>query len=365
MLAEFTSVVNAVACAVEIQRGMAARNAGVPQDRRIEFRIGVNLGDVVVEDGDIFGDGVNVAARLEGIADPGGICISASVREHVGNRLDLAFEDAGEQALKNIERPIRVFRVGIAQPATPASASPKAGVREKPSIAVLPFSNMSGDPEQEYFADGMTEDLITDLSKVSGLSVIARNSVFTYKGRAADVQEVSRRFNVATVLEGSVRKAGQRVRINAQLVDGKDGTHLWADRYDRDLTDIFAIQDEITKTIVDQLKVRLLPKEKQAIEAAPTRNVDAYNHYLQGRHFYHLHSNEHTRLARRLFKKAVELDPSYARAYAGHGRLRLVPLFEPPGGCERRGHTERQHDGAAAWTRCSPRRMPRTAWRFI
>ena len=188
---------------------------------------------------------------------------------------------------------------------------------QKPSIAVLPFANMSGDPEQEYFADGMTEDLITDLSKVSGLSVIARNSVFTYKGKAADVQEVSRRFGVATVLEGSVRKAGQRVRINAQLIDGKDGTHLWADRYDRDLTDIFALQDEITKTIVEQLKVRLLPAEKQAIEAAPTQNIDAYNYYLQGRHFYHLHSTPHALLAQRLFRKAVELDPLYARAYSG------------------------------------------------
>ena len=301
ILAEFTSVVNAVACAVEIQRGMAARNAGVPQDRRIEFRIGVNLGDIVVDEGDIFGDGVNVAARLEGIAEPGGICISASVREHVGNRLDVAFDDAGEQRLKNIERPVRVFRVSPAMPA----ASTASWIGQKPSIAVLPFSNMSGDPEQEYFADGVTEDLITDLSKVSGLSVIARNSVFTYKGKPADVQEVSRRFGVATVLEGSVRKAGLRIRINAQLIDGKDGTHLWADRYDRDLTDIFALQDEITKTIVEQLKVRLLPTEKQAIEAAPTQSIDAYNYYLQGRHFYHLHSTPHALIAQRLFRKAV------------------------------------------------------------
>jgi len=318
-LVEFTSVVNAVACAVEIQRGMSLRNAGVPEDRRIELRIGVNLGDVVVEDGDIFGDGVNVAARLEGIAEPGGICISASVREHVGNRLDIAFEDAGEQSLKNIERPIRVYRVApprlVVQGVPGMAHAGAAGVR--PSIAVLPFSNMSGDPEQEYFADGMTEDLITDLSKVSGLSVIARNSVFTYKGRPADIQEVSRRFGVATVLEGSVRKAGQRVRINAQLIDGKDGTHLWADRFDRDLTDIFALQDEITKTIIEQLKVRLLPAERRAIEAPPTQSIDAYNHYLQGRHFYHLHSTQHAQLAQRLFRKAVELDPLYARAYSG------------------------------------------------
>jgi adenylate cyclase len=320
MLVEFPSVVNAVACAVDIQRGMRLRNAGIPQHRRIEFRIGVNLGDIIVEDGDIFGDGVNVAARLEGIAEPGGICISASVREHVGNRLSVTFEDAGEQSLKNIARPVRVYRVASIESAAqiaPKGAPLMSAIREKPSIAVLPFSNMSGDPEQEYFADGMTEDLITDLSKVSGLSVIARNSVFTYKGRHADVQEVSRRFNVAAILEGSVRKAGQRVRINAQLVDGADGTHLWADRYDRDLTDIFALQDEITKTIVEQLKVRLLPGEKEAIEAEPTQNLDAYDYYLQGRHFYHLHSVPQLLIAQRLFRKAVELDPLYARAYSG------------------------------------------------
>lgn len=319
MLVEFPSVVNAVACAVEIQRGMQARNAEIPHGRRIEFRIGVNLGDVVVEDRDIFGDGVNVAARLEGIASPGGICVSASVREHIGNRLDIHFEDIGDQSLKNIERPVRVYRVALApQPGTvPAGFRPTSPTADKPSIAVLPFANMSGDPEQEYFADGMTEDLITDLSKVSGLSVIARNSVFTYKGKSVDVQEVSRRFNVAKILEGSVRKAGQRVRINAQLVDGREGTHLWADRYDRDLTDIFALQDEITHAIVEQLKVRLLPAEKQAIEAEPTRNLDAYNYYLQGRHFYHLHSTRHALLAQRLFRKAVELDPLYARAYSG------------------------------------------------
>ena len=219
---------------------------------------------------------------------------------------------------------------------------------QKPSIAVLPFANMSGDPEQEYFADGMTEDLITDLSKVSGLSVIARNSVFTYKGKPADIQEVSRRFSVATVLEGSVRKAGQRVRINAQLIDGKDGTHLWADRYDRDLTDIFALQDEITKTIVEQLKVRLLPAEKQAIEAAPTQNIDAYNYYLQGRHFYHLHSTPHALLAQRLFRKAVELDPLYARAY------RVWPIApgsssdQPSRGRQRRRDHGREQDRAAS-----------------
>nr|MBA3519694.1 tetratricopeptide repeat protein [Hyphomicrobiales bacterium] len=321
MLVEFTSVVNAVACAAEIQRKMLERNRNVPEQLRIQFRIGVNIGDIIVEEGDIFGDGVNLAARLEGVATPGGIAVSGTVRDHIGNRLDIGFEDTGEQALKNIDRPVRVYRVMLApastQTAVTAAAASVRTSREKPSIAVLPFSNMSGDPEQEYFADGITEDIITDLSKVSGLSVISRNTTFTYKGKHADVQEVSRRFNVSNVVEGSVRKAGQRVRINAQLIDGKDGTHLWADRYDRDLTDIFAIQDEITQTIVGQLKVRLLPQEKTAIEAAPTRNLEAYNFYLQGRHFYHLHTTPHALLARRMFNKAVELDPEFARAYAG------------------------------------------------
>src|SRR6266404_4672088 len=314
LLLEFPSVVNAVRCAAEIQRGMRDRNANVLQERRIEFRIGINLGDVIVQGEDIFGDGVNVAARLEGIAKPGGIAISGSVREQIGNRLDLVFDDLGEQKLKNIERPVHVYSVSQEE-LTIAHTTSKRDPR--PSIAVLPFSNMSGDPEQEYFSDGITEDIITDLSKISGLSVIARNSVFTYKGKPADVQEVSRRFNVATVLEGSVRKAGQRVRITAQLVNGKDGLHVWADRFDRDLTDIFAIQDEITKTIVDQLKVKLLPEEKRVIAQAPTENVEAYTYYLRGRQFFHRHSKSYYLLAKRMFAKAIELDPLYARAYAG------------------------------------------------
>src|SRR5207248_4727682 len=309
MLVEFSSVVNAVACAAELQRGIRKRNAGAPQDQRIELRMGVNVGDVIVQGEDIFGDGVNVAARLESIATPGGITISGPVRDHIGNRLDLVFEDMGEQTLKNIERPVRVYRIHLDTPAVAGtkekkSASPEG---EKPAIAVLPFNNMSGDPEQEYFSDGITEDIITDLSKISGLSVIARNSVFTYKGKPADVQEVSRRFNVASVLEGSVRKAGQRVRITAQLVNGKDGLHLWADRFDRDLTDVFAIQDEITKALVEQLKVKLLPAEKAVIAQAPTGNMEAYTYYLRGRQFFHRQSKSYYLLAKRMFAKAVEL----------------------------------------------------------
>ena len=313
MLIEFPSVVSAVACAVDIQSAMRTRNATEPA-ARIEFRIGINLGDIIVEDGDIFGDGVNVAARLEGIAPIGGIAVSQSVRDHVGKRLDLAFEDTGERRLKNIEAPIRVYSISVERPSSdgPGSVGP-----ERPSIAVLPFVNMSGDPEQEYFSDGITEDIITDLSKVSGLFVVARNTAFTYKGKHVDVQEVAKRFGVNFILEGSVRKAGARVRVTGQLINGKDNGHVWADRYDRDLTDIFAIQDEITHAIVEQLKVKLLPQEKKSIGQTPTGNVEAYTYYLRGRQFFHRHSKSYYQLARRMFAKAVELDPAYARAYAG------------------------------------------------
>src|SRR5438874_1150733 len=320
MLVEFPSVVSAVACAADVQRGMRDRNAGVPQERRIEFRIGVNLGDVIVEGGDIFGAGVNVAARLESIAKPGGITISGSVRDHVGNRLDLAFEDMGEQALKNIERPIHVYGVAQNKPAARDTEDAVPAQREqleRPSIAVLPFNNMSGDPEQEYFSDGITEDIITDLSKVSGLFVVARNTAFTYKGKPVKVQQVGQELGVAFILEGSVRKAGSRVRVTGQLISSRDGGHVWADRYDRDLTDIFAIQDEITHAIVEQLKVKLLPQEKKSIGQTPTDNVEAYTYYLRGRQFMQRHSKSNYQLARRMFAKAVELDPLYACAYAG------------------------------------------------
>jgi adenylate cyclase len=313
MLIEFPSVVSAVACAVDIQSAMRTRNATEPA-ARIEFRIGINLGDIIVEEGDIFGDGVNVAARLESIAPIGGIAVSQSVRDHVGKRLDLTFEDMGERRLKNIEAPIRVYSISVDRPSSNGVAS--AG-QERPSIAVLPFLNMSGDPEQEYFSDGITEDIITDLSKVSGLFVVARNTAFTYKGKTVEVREVATHLGVNFVLEGSVRKAGSRVRVTGQLINGKDGGHVWADRYDRDLTDIFAIQDEITHAIVEQLKVKLLPQERKSIAQAPTDNVEAYTYYLRGRDFFYRHSKTYYRLARRMFANAVELDPRYARAYAG------------------------------------------------
>src|SRR6266850_4414983 len=322
ILVEFPSVVNAVACAAELQRGMRDRNASVPQDRRIEFRIGVNLGDVIVEGEDIFGDGVNVAARLESIAKPGGIMISGSVRDHVGNRLDLTFEDMGEQTLKNIERPVRVYSVALSDPVArdPEDVAPALQEqldKERPSIAVLPFNNMSGDPEQEYFSDGITEDIITDLSKVSGLFVVARHTAFTYKGKPVKVQQVGRELGVDYILEGSVRKAGTQVRVSGQLISARDGDHLWADRFDRDLTGIFAIQDEITHAIVDQLKIKLLPREKKSIAQMPTESVEAYTYYLRGRDFLHRYSKRYFELARRMFAKAIELDPNYARAYAG------------------------------------------------
>jgi adenylate cyclase len=310
VLAEFPSVVNAVSCATEIQTAMRARTS----ESAIQFRIGVNLGDVIAEGDDIYGDGVNVAARLESVAQPGGIAVSQSVCDHVGNRLSVSFEDRGEQQLKNIEKPIRVYDVLLDEP---SSVEMPATRRDKPSIAVLPFTNMSGDPEQEYFSDGITEDIITDLSKISALSVIARHMSFTYKEKAGKVQNVGKELGADFILEGSVRKAGARVRVTGQLINSSDGTHIWAERFDRDLTDIFAIQDEITHAIVEQLKVKLLPQEKKSIGKVPTDNLEAYNYYLKGRELFHRGSKSFYKAAREMFVKATELDPSYARAYAG------------------------------------------------
>ena len=314
ILAEFPSVVNALACATEVQRGVRERNTDVPQNRRIEFRVGVNVGDVMVDGDDIYGDGVNVASRLESVADPGGITVSQAVRDHVGNRLDLAFEDRGEQKLKNIEKPVHVYSVILEDANEENTTSMK---QERPSIAVLPFTNMSGDPEQEYFSDGITEDIITDLSKISALSVIARHTSFTYKAKAGKVQNVGKELGADFILEGSVRKAGARVRVTGQLINSNDGTHIWAERFDRDLTDIFAIQDEITHAIVEQLKVKLLPQEKKSIVQTPTDNIEAYTYYLKGRELFHRGSKSCYKAAREMFVKATELDPSYARAYAG------------------------------------------------
>ena len=320
-LVEFGSVLNAARCAVEIQRGMLERNAGAPEDRHIKFRIGINLGDVIIDGEDVYGDGVNLAARLEGLAGPGGIACSATVRDQVGDKLELEFIDYGEQTVKNIVRPIRVYFVNWTQTsAEPAPESRAGGVplrSGKPSVAVLPFTNMSNDPEQEFFSDGITEDIITDLSKASGLFVLGRNTVFTYKGKAVNLERIAKELGVAYVVEGSVRKAGQKVRINAQLIDGATGGHIWAERYDGDLSDIFALQDEITLKIVAALKVKLLPAEGMAIRAVPTRNVEAYTYCLRGRELLNKHYKRYYPIARNMFAKAVELDPSFAEAYAG------------------------------------------------
>jgi adenylate cyclase len=257
LLVEFASVVDAVKCAADIQCGMAERNKAVAQDRRLTFRIGINLGDVIVQHGDLYGDGVNVAARLEALAEPGGICLSAAAHEQVRDKIAVGFEDMGEHRVKNIARAIRAYRValGLTNPA------PSSGVtfQGSPSVAVLPLNNMSTDPEQEHFADGLAEDLTTDLAKVAGLLVTARNSTFVYKGRSVSVPQVGRELGVRYVVEGSVRKLGNRVRITAQLIDAATGTHVWADRYDRDLTDIFALQDEVAREIVGAVRFRLIP----------------------------------------------------------------------------------------------------------
>jgi adenylate cyclase len=320
LLAEFGSVVDAVECAVTLQRGMVERNASVPDSKRIEVRIGINLGEVIIEDEDRYGEGVNVAARLQQLADPGSIWVSGKVSREVEKKLAFSFEPMGEQRMKNIAQPIACYRVSLQLPA-PTQFDRSVPIRARSpdytAIAILPFNNMSGDPEQEYFSDGITEDIITDLSKISGLHVVARNTVFTYKGKPIKVQQAAQELGVRFVLEGSVRKAGSRVRVTGQLIDSKDGSHVWADRYDRELTDIFAIQDEITHSIVDQLKVKLLPEEKKALAATPTENVEAYTYYLRGRQFSHMCSKSYVLLARRMFTKAVELDPHYARAYAG------------------------------------------------
>lgn len=314
LLAEFGSVVDAVECAAALQRGMVRRNAGASESTPLKIRIGINLGEVIVEGEDRYGEGVNIAARLQALAEPGGICVSGKVSKEVSGKLAFAFEPMGEQRVKNIAEPIACYRVNFDQGMS-FRTEPRAP--KKISIAVLPFSNMSGDPEQEYFSDGITEDIITDLAKISDLHVVARNTSFTYKGRAVKIEQVAHELGVAFLLEGSVRKAGARVRITGQLVDGRDGSHLWAERYDRELTDIFAIQDEIAHAIIEQLKVRLLPGEKAAINTAPTEDVEAYTYYLRGRQFLHMCSRSYMLLARRMFAKAAEIDPEYARAYAG------------------------------------------------
>ncbi len=316
MLAEFPSVVNAVACAADIQRRMRERNADVPEDRRIEFRIGVNLGDVIVEDGDIYGDGVNIAARLEALAEPGGTCVSAKVHEEVNGKLDCAFEDMGEQTVKNIARPVRAYRLRAGHGSDgKAPARPVLSLPDKPSIAALPFQNMSGDPEQEYFADGMVEDIITALSRMRWLFVIARNSSFSYRGRAVDVKQVGRELGVRYVLEGSVRKAGNKVRITGQLIDASTGAHLWADRFDGELKNIFDLQDQVTASVVGAIAPKLELAEIERAKRKPTDSLDAYDYFLRGMAAFHQFTKEGNEEALALFSQAIERDPNYASAY--------------------------------------------------
>lgn len=322
MLAEFSSVVDAVLCAAEVQRRMARRNADVPPPRWIQFRIGINLGDVIVDQNDIFGDGVNVAARLETLAEPGGICVSGAVRDQVGDRLDgVQFDDLGEQSVKNIARPIRVFRIRLAEgPASLPDGSNLAltvsSVSKKPSIAVLPFANMSGDPEQEFFADGLTEDIITELSRFHDLLVISRNSTFVYKGKAVKVQDIGREFGVDYVIEGSVRKAGGRVRVTVQLIDAETDRHIWAERYDRELQDIFAIQDEMTRAIVATLPGRVEAATHDRTKRKPTDNMPAYECVLAAKLLHHRSTRDDNAQAQTLLNRALAMDPNYAHAHA-------------------------------------------------
>ncbi|MBI3795666.1 MAG: tetratricopeptide repeat protein [Deltaproteobacteria bacterium] len=373
ILAEFASVVDAVRCAVEIQQELKIHNAALPAHRRMAFRIGINLGDVMVEGEQIYGDGVNIAARLEALAEPSGICISATVYEQIENKLSLQYESLGEQGVKNIAKPVRVWRIRLEEFGSPASsvrrptsegdnlsrvgiahrswvmataagllliagifvavqylffspntqslapstqAEPALPLPDKPSIVVLPFVNMSEDPKQEYFSDGMTEDLITDLSKLSGLFVIARNSAFIYKGKVVKVEEVGRELGVRYVLEGSVRKMDSQIRITAQLVDATTGGHLWAERYDRPLKDIFALQDEIRQKIITALRVKLTKEEQERFKSAPTDNLEAYDYYLRGAEYFSRQTKDWFTQARQMFEKAIELDEKFAGAYA-------------------------------------------------
>jgi TolB-like protein/class 3 adenylate cyclase len=312
LLVEFASVVDAVRCAVDVQREMALRDTDLPADRRIEFRIGINLGDIIKDGRDVYGDGVNVAARLEALATPGGICVSRVVRDQVRDKLGFAFDDRGEQQVKNIARPVRVFDVkmtGETMILTQDSAArTPLPLPEKPSIAVLPFQNMSGDPEQEYFADGMVEEIITALSRIRWLFVIARNSSFTYKGKSADVKQVGRQLGVRYVLEGSVRKGGNRVRITAQLIEAESGAHLWADRFDGSLEDVFDLQDKVATNVAGVIEPALQAAEVRRSAARPTNDLTAYDLYLRALATYYPITKERLLTALELLKEAIAVD---------------------------------------------------------
>jgi len=320
LLVEFPSVVDAVRCAVELQREMALRNGGVAKERRIEFRIGINLGDIIIDEHDIYGDGVNVTARLEALAEPGGIWVSGVVRDQVRDKVDFGFEDLGEQQVKNIARPVRVYRIPLAE-----TARTKAPLRlpDKPSLAVLPFQNMTGDAEQDYFVDGIVEEITTAISRLPRLFVIARNSSFTYKGRAVDMKQVARELGVRYVLEGSVRKAGNRVRITGQLIDTATSAHIWADRFDGALDDIFELQDEVASHIVGAIEPKLQLSEIERAKRKPTQSLDAYDLYLRALAQFHKYTRDSLRRAIVLLKQALVIDSSYAPAAAMIGWCRI------------------------------------------
>jgi adenylate cyclase len=315
LLVEFASVVDAVRCAVEVQQAMAERNTDVAADIRIELRIGINLGDVIVEGDDLYGDGVNIAARIEALTDAGGVLVSNTVYDHVRDRLSCAFEDLGEQQVKNIARRVRVYRVRDAS-ATNAPAPRPLPLPDKPSIAVLPFQNLSGDPEQEYFADGMVEEIITALSRIHWLFVIARNSTFTYKGQTIDVKQVGRELGVRYVLEGSVRKGGGRVRITAQLIEAETGAHLWADRFDGSLDDIFDLQDKVAISIAGVIEPTLQAAEIRYSVARPTKDLTAYDLYLRARALASSYERDHLAQALDLLEQVIDREPRYGPALA-------------------------------------------------
>jgi adenylate cyclase len=335
VLAEFASVVDAVECAVEIQKELKTRNAELPENRRMEFRIGVNLGDVIEDGEQILGDGVNIAARLESLSEAGGICISGTAYDQVENKLSIGYEYLGEQTVKNIAKPVRVYRA-LMEPEALSRRGLEVASKErmalplpdKPSIAVLPFVNMSRDPEQEYFSDGITEEIITVLSKVPNMFVIARNSVFTYKGKPVKVKQVSEELGVRYVLEGSVQKSGDKVRITAQLIDALSGHHLWAERYDRDLKDIFALQDEITMKVITALQVELTAGEMAGMIAKGTKNIDAFIKYLQAYELMYSATKEGNAQAKKILEEAIALDPDYPRLYMGLARAHALDVWD-------------------------------------
>jgi TolB-like protein len=330
-LIEFASVVDAVQCAIKIQQDMSSAEPNLTQDRRVVFRIGINVGDVMIDGEDIYGDGINVAARLQALASAGGIAVSANVREHVGNKLGIAFQDLGEHAVKNIEKPVRVYMVspaGSGDEASAAHLSARSAKTEKPTIAVLPFNNMSGDPEQEYFSDGISEDIITELSRFREFMVIARNTSFQFKGRSPSIADVGRQLGVKYVIEGSVRRSGARVRVTAQLIDSETGAHVWAERYDRDIADIFAIQDEITLAVVARVAESVKGAVASKARARAGHSVSAYDLVLQARPYRTTPGRAASEMAAKLLREAIALDPEFALAYAGLAFVRAGDVEE-------------------------------------